>query len=65
MTPDSMKTNLTKLDRLDEYDLSRPKPRPTPRIVSEYGQVGEILQNRDDFSAEYAARAVRVVKGKG
>ncbi|KAF8630158.1 hypothetical protein AX15_003106 [Amanita polypyramis BW_CC] len=65
MTPEAMKTNLTKLDRLDEYDLSRPKPRPIPRVVSEYGQVGEIIQNKDDFTAEYAGRAARIIKGKG
>ena len=65
MTPDSMKTNLTKLKRLDEYDLNRPQPRPQVRVVSGYGQIGEILQDNDGFAIEYAARAARVSIGKG
>ena len=65
MTPDSMKKNLTNLKRLDEYDLSRPQPRPQARIVSGYGQIGEILQDNDNFTIEYAARAARVAAGKG
>ncbi len=65
MTPDSMKINLTKLKRLDEYDLSRPQPRPHVPVVSGYRQVGEILQDTDAFTIESATRAARVTKGKG
>lgn len=65
MTRDSMKINLTKLKRLDDYDLSRPQPRPHVPAVSGYRQVGEILQDTDNFTIESAARAARVTKGKG
>ncbi|KAK2463514.1 hypothetical protein APHAL10511_004265 [Amanita phalloides] len=65
MTPDAMKTHLTELRRLSDYDLSRPQSRPHALVVAEYGQIGEILQDKDAFTTEYAARAARVVKGKG
>ncbi|PFH51764.1 hypothetical protein AMATHDRAFT_2679 [Amanita thiersii Skay4041] len=65
MTPDSMKTNLTKMGLLDEYDLSRPKAREAPKPISEYGKVGEILRNKEAFTVPYSARAARIIKGKG
>jgi linoleate 10R-lipoxygenase len=65
MTPDSMKTNLTKLELMDKYDLSRPKSQPTSQIIKEYSEVAEILKNTDGFVPPYASRASKVIKGNG
>ncbi|KAF8634588.1 hypothetical protein AX17_004177 [Amanita inopinata Kibby_2008] len=65
MTPEAMKVHITKMGLMNEYDLSRPKPRPTPRTVDDYAQVGEILQNDEVFKTDYAGRAARIIKGKG
>lgn len=65
MTPDSMKKNLTKLKLLDQYDLSRPKARTGVKTVVQYNQVAEILKSKDVFATPYAARAARVIPGKG
>ncbi|KAF8074859.1 linoleate diol synthase [Lyophyllum atratum] len=65
MTPDAMKTNLKKLKVLDQYDLSRPTRRPAVHTVDSYPLVAGILQDKDTFSTPYAARAARVISGKG
>ncbi|RDB20840.1 Linoleate 10R-lipoxygenase [Hypsizygus marmoreus] len=65
MTPDSMKTHLTKLKVVDQYDLSRPGSNTAVTTVNGYAQVGEILSSKDAFISPYAARAARVIPGKG
>ncbi|KAF7294502.1 Heme peroxidase [Mycena kentingensis (nom. inval.)] len=64
MTPTAMKTNLTKLHKLEGYDLTRPKDMPPPMIIQDYAQVAEALKSTK-YTTAYAARAGRVVKGKG
>lgn len=64
MTPDAMKTNLTKLKLIDQYDLSRPAPRSAVKNITEYRQITEIIKS-DEFTLPYAARAAKVVRGKG
>lgn len=65
MVPGAMKTHLSNLNRLDDYDILRPKPDARSRFVSDYAQIGEILQNNEVFTSEYAARAARIHRGKG
>ncbi|KAG6860884.1 hypothetical protein C0995_006439 [Termitomyces sp. Mi166 len=65
MTPNSMETHLKKLKVLDQYDLSRPKKQNSVQVVSSYPEVGDIANNRRAFSSPYAARAARVLSGKG
>jgi hypothetical protein len=65
MTPESMKTNLTKLNLLDKYDLSRPQTRTPLRIVSDHSEVVKLLNDKESTSKPYAARVARVIKGKG
>lgn len=65
MTPDSMKTHLTELKVLDQYDISRPKDRSGVKVVNDYAEVGEILSNPSGFTAPYAERAARVINGRG
>jgi len=65
MTPPSMKTILTKLDVLDQYDLSRPKPRSPVTCIEGYSGVTAILNDKENFAAPYAARAARIIKGSG
>ncbi|KAF8892276.1 heme peroxidase [Infundibulicybe gibba] len=54
MTPDSMKTNLKKLDLIHEYDMARPKTQSPVRVVDNYDQVVEILKDKDTFVSPYA-----------
>ena len=65
MTPESMKTNLTKLNLLDKYDLSRPQTRTPLKIVSDHAEVVKLLNDKESTSKPYAARVARVIKGKG
>ncbi|KAH7927845.1 heme peroxidase [Leucogyrophana mollusca] len=66
MHPDAMKTNLTKLHKINGYSLERPKPRSTSVTkVDGYVEVGEVLRNGEKFEPEYVERAKEVVKGKG
>ncbi|EDR13977.1 linoleate diol synthase [Laccaria bicolor S238N-H82] len=65
MTPESMKTNLTKLNLLDKYDLSRPQTRTPLKIVSDHTEVVKLLKDKESTSKPYAARVARVIKGKG
>ncbi|GLB41915.1 putative animal haem peroxidase [Lyophyllum shimeji] len=65
MTPDAMKTHLKKLKVLDQYDLNRPASRMKVQTVSSYPQVADILKNNETFTTPYAARATRVISGKG
>jgi len=64
MTPPSMKENLSKLNLLKGYDMSRPKQLAPVQTVQAYTQIVEILKN-PKFTAPYAARASNVIKGKG
>jgi len=65
MTPEAMKENLSNLGLLDQYDLSRPKPRKPPVHVRDHNTVYEILLNAQNFSKPYAQRVRRVINGKG
>ena len=65
MTPESMETNLTKLNLLDKYDLSRPQTRTPLKIVSDHAEVVKLLNDKESTSKPYAARVARVIKGKG
>jgi linoleate 10R-lipoxygenase len=65
MTPGSMKTNLTKLNLINTYDVNRPQSRGPAKIVKEYNEVTEILQNTEAFKPTYASRAAKVIRGNG
>ncbi|TFK39791.1 linoleate diol synthase [Crucibulum laeve] len=65
MTPDSMKTHLTKLKLVDQYDLARPTPRSPVRTVTDYAEVSAVLKDASTFTTPYALRSKRVVPGKG
>ncbi|KAJ7442287.1 linoleate diol synthase [Mycena latifolia] len=64
MTPSSMKVNLTKMNLLDSYDLSRPKQLSPVQTVQGYTEIIEIMKNTK-FVSPYAERANKVIKGKG
>ncbi|CAK5283072.1 unnamed protein product [Mycena citricolor] len=64
MTPGAMKTNLTKLHLVQDYDLTRPQDIAPPVSIQNYNQIAEIMQN-GKLVAPYAERAAKVVKGKG
>ncbi|KAJ7247649.1 heme peroxidase [Mycena haematopus] len=64
MTPSAMKGYLSKMPLLDSYDLTRPKQLPPLQTVQDYSQIVEITKN-PKFVPPYAARAARVIKGKG
>ncbi|KAJ7890508.1 linoleate diol synthase [Mycena olivaceomarginata] len=64
MTPSAMKGHLSKMHLLDSYDLSRPGQLPRVQTVQDYTQIAEIMKN-PVFVAPYAARAAKVIKGKG
>jgi hypothetical protein len=65
MTPVAMKKHLTKMKVLDQYDVARPKPRPTLKVASDYTLVAEILNDSTGFVAPYAERVERVINGNG
>ena len=65
MTPGSMKTNLTKLGLLDQYDLARPTTKKATNIVNTHATVSSILKDKEGFIAPYKFRVDRVLKGKG
>jgi hypothetical protein len=65
MTPDSMKVHLKKMNLLDQYDLSRPKPRSPPVIVDDQEAVVAILKDPSAFPAPYSEKVARIIKGKG
>ncbi|KAJ7623211.1 linoleate diol synthase [Roridomyces roridus] len=64
MTPTSMKGYLVKIHQLENYDLERPKQFTPVQTLKEYTVIAEILQN-PLFSAPYAERAAKVIRGKG
>ncbi|KAJ6548164.1 linoleate diol synthase [Mycena vulgaris] len=64
MTPSAMKVNLTKLNLLDSYDMTRPKQLSPVQNVKGYTQIVEIMKN-PKLVSPYAARAAKVIKGKG
>ncbi|KAF7343731.1 Heme peroxidase [Mycena sanguinolenta] len=64
MTPSAMKGHLSKMHLLESYDLTRPKQLPPIQTVQDYSQIAEIMKN-PKFVAPYAARAAKVIKGKG
>lgn len=65
MTPASMKTILTKLDVVDQYDLSRPKPKPPVVVCQGHSDVSAILKDKQNFVVPYASRASRIIGGTG
>lgn len=65
MTPDAMKTHLSKLKLIDQYDFTRPKDQSGVKEVNDYAQVTEILSNPAAFVSSYAEQAARVINGKG
>jgi hypothetical protein len=65
MTPESMKVILTKLDLLDQYDLSRPKPKSPVVAIEGHSNVASILRDKENFVSPYAARAARIIRGNG
>jgi linoleate 10R-lipoxygenase len=65
MTPDSMKTNLTKLELLGQYDLARPKAKKATEVINTHATVASILKDKEGFIAPYKSRVDRVLKGKG
>ncbi|TFK65597.1 linoleate diol synthase [Pluteus cervinus] len=65
MTPDSMKTHLTKLGVADQYDLTRPRAKSATQNISDYGVVAEILKQPANWQEPYGLRATRVIRGKG
>ncbi|KAJ6591567.1 linoleate diol synthase [Mycena vulgaris] len=64
MTPSAMKVNLTKMNLLDGYDMTRPKQLSPVQNVKGYTQIVEIMKN-PKLVSPYAARAAKVIKGKG
>ena len=65
MTPDAMKTNLTKLDVVHQYDLARPTTKKATEVISAHATVASILKDKEGFIAPYKARVDRVLRGKG
>ena len=65
MTPDSMKEHLTKLDAIDLYDISRPRPQSAVRDITGYSLISDILKSQGVFAKPYAVRAASVNLGKG
>ncbi|KAJ7074134.1 linoleate diol synthase [Mycena amicta] len=64
LTPPTMKANLAKLHLLEEYDLVRPKDERPVQLVQDYATVVDILKSAK-FTSPYAARAAKIIKGKG
>ncbi|KAF7370587.1 Heme peroxidase [Mycena sanguinolenta] len=64
MTPSAMKSHLSKMHLLESYDLTRPKQLSPIQTVQDYSQIAEIMKN-PKFVPPYAARAAKVIKGKG
>ncbi|KAF8906299.1 linoleate diol synthase [Gymnopilus junonius] len=62
MTPESMKTNLTKLGVLDQYDLSRPKSKTGTTPIDGYTRVKSVLADKEGFQTPYKARVDRVLE---
>ncbi|TFK65591.1 linoleate diol synthase [Pluteus cervinus] len=65
MTPESMKIHLTKLNVIDQYDLTRPTTTTAPRKIQDYGVIAEILKKPNGWAEPYNARVARVIHGKG
>jgi linoleate 10R-lipoxygenase len=65
MTPDSMKTHLTKLKLINKYSIPRPGTTVSPRIINDYNEIARILQDSSGFQPPYAAKAATVITGKG
>ncbi len=65
MTPDSMQTNLTKLDVLYQYDINKPQPQAPSYTFTDYNAVSQILKSEKDFEVPYKEHASRVLKGAG
>ncbi|KAF9454341.1 linoleate diol synthase [Macrolepiota fuliginosa MF-IS2] len=65
MTPDSMKTNLTKLNVLDHYDVNKPVPQQQAVTFTDYNAVVQILKSDEDFELPYREHTSRIIKGTG
>ncbi|KAK6992254.1 heme peroxidase [Favolaschia claudopus] len=64
MLPTSMKTHLSKMHLLDNYDLTRPTQLSPVQQVTKYEEIIEIMKS-PKFVAPYAARAAKIIKGNG
>ncbi|KAH9479383.1 Linoleate 10R-lipoxygenase [Psilocybe cubensis] len=62
MTPESMKTNLTKLGVVGQYDLNRPQPKSTTISVEGHARVSSILNNTEGFVTPYKQRVDRILR---
>lgn len=65
MLPGVMKTNLKKLNLLDQYDISRPATQTSIQQIKNYNPIAAIINDKGGFSATYASRASRIIRGKG
>ena len=65
MTPGSMKTNLTKLGLLHQYDLARPAAKTETVVINGHVRVTSILKDKECFVAPYKSRVERVIKVPG
>lgn len=65
MLPVEMKTNLKKLNLLDQYDVSRPATLTPLQQIKDYNPVSAIISDKIGFSAPYASRVSRIIHGKG
>jgi linoleate 10R-lipoxygenase len=65
MTPTSMKTNLSKLKLLDQYDVEKPTTKNPIVDIKTHATVASILKDKEGFVAPYQSRVDRVLKGKG
>jgi linoleate 10R-lipoxygenase len=65
MTPAAMTTILTQLKVLDQYDLTRPKPKSPVACIEGHSNVTSILNDKGNFTSPYAARAAKIIKGNG
>ncbi|KII87382.1 hypothetical protein PLICRDRAFT_253826 [Plicaturopsis crispa FD-325 SS-3] len=65
MTPEAMQTILKNLGQADKYDFTRPEGQRPPRVISEYADIAQILQQTGAFLPPYVARASTVIRGEG
>ncbi|KAF8512919.1 linoleate diol synthase [Gautieria morchelliformis] len=65
MTPEAMKTNLTKLGVAEKYTFSRPDRSEHPHVVNTFSGVSSVLKDRVSFRASYVGRAKEIIPGRG
>ncbi|KAJ2918617.1 hypothetical protein MD484_g1803, partial [Candolleomyces efflorescens] len=60
-----MEVHLTKMNLLDLYDLSRPKPLSPHVVVNTQEAAAAILKDTSAFPTPYAEKVARIITGKG